>query len=452
MNSPARTSYASAVAASIRKSRRASPSGAGSSSCSYERGVARRISTRSSEGGGAPSTIRPPGAATTTVTARSARNACDAPGGDHSPKRWIAFASPGSSPRAASSSTSRLPSRTARASRTTVAGASAVAPSAAASSRPDSSRTVTSATCPPSLSTTVTRSSGPSARTVAPPGRTRYVSRNGSSGLRPWTRAGVPGIVTSRLCGRLRLLLRGLRDQLLGQLPLPVGVELLRLVLDGAAVVRLVPVVERVEPEEDGLADELPQNLVRRAHHPARLRVAEVALELHVPLVAGAAAGVEHLVHDVRDVLRRHELDLPRPVQEVGARNLADVEDAGVVVRLAVHRLRDRMDEDARRVRVHDRLADVVLDRRVVGDAEPDVDVALAGRVALRDVDRAHGDAVPDRGRPDEEPRVDGLVVRRGAVADRPDDLVTGDLDVRYLERPGLVAAQAERVPEGRLR
>ena len=64
----------------------------------------------------------------------------------------------------------------------------------------------------------------------------------------------------------------------------------------------------------------------------------------------------------------------------------------------------------------------------------------------------AERDAVPHRGRADEEPRVDRFVVRRGAVADRADDLVAGNLDVRDLERAGLVAAQSEGVPERRLR
>ena len=45
--------------------------------------------------GGAPSTIRPAGAATTTVTARSARNVCAASGGDHSPNSRTAVASAG---------------------------------------------------------------------------------------------------------------------------------------------------------------------------------------------------------------------------------------------------------------------------------------------------------------------------------------------------------------------
>ncbi len=78
--------------------------------------------------------------------------------------------------------------------------------------------------------------------------------------------------------------------------------------------------------------------------------------------------------------------------------------------------------------------------------------MALARGVALRDVDRAERDAVPDGRRADEEPRVDGLVVRGCAVADRADDLVAGDLDVGHLERPRLVPAQPERVPEGGLR
>ena len=122
--------------------------------------------------------------------------------------------------------------------------------------------------------------------------------------------------------GRGRCLL-DLGQQLLGQLALAVGVELLELVLDRAAVVGLVPVVEAVEAEQHRLADELAQHLVGRAHHPAGLGVAQVALELHVALVAGAAAGVEHLVDHVRGVLGRDELDLPRPVQEVGAGELA---------------------------------------------------------------------------------------------------------------------------------
>src|SRR5262249_25626266 len=84
---------------------------------------------------------RPAGAATTPVTSRSARNACEEPGGDHSPKRRTALASAGSRPRDPSSWTRRLPSRAVSASRITVAGASAVAPSAVASSRPDASST-----------------------------------------------------------------------------------------------------------------------------------------------------------------------------------------------------------------------------------------------------------------------------------------------------------------------
>src|SRR5262245_52731489 len=320
--------------------------------------------------------MRPAGAATTTVTARSARNVCAEPAGDDSPNSRIAVASAGPRPREPSSCASRLPLRSASAERITVAGASAFASSAAASSRPSAPRTETSACWLPRVSTTVIRSSGPRANTVAPPGRTRYVSRNGSSGRSPRTRPDVPIRLTSRRrSGRLRLHLGRLGDELLRELALAVGVELLHLVLDGAPVVRLVPVVERVEAEEHGLADELAEHLVRRAHDPAGLRVAEVPLELHVALVAGASAGMEHLVDDVGDVLRGLELDLPRPVQEVSARELADREHPRVVVGRVVHRLRDREDEEAGRVRVHERLADVVLDRRVVGDAQADVDV-----------------------------------------------------------------------------
>jgi len=51
-----------------------------------------------------------------------------------------------------------------------------------------------------------------------------------------------------RLRGLLGLGLGGLGEELLGELPLRGGVELLDLVLDGPAVVALVPVVERLEP------------------------------------------------------------------------------------------------------------------------------------------------------------------------------------------------------------
>jgi len=95
------------------------------------------------------------------------------------------------------------------------------------------------------------------------------------------------------------------------------------LILDGTTVVCLVPVVEDLEPEQRGLADKLAQYLVGRAHHPPGLGVAQVALELHVALVTGAAAGMQHLVDHVGGVLGGLELDLPRPVQEVRPRELA---------------------------------------------------------------------------------------------------------------------------------
>ena len=154
----------------------------------------------------------------------------------------------------------------------------------------------------------------------------------------------------------------------------------------------------------------------------------------------------------VGGVLRRLELDLPGPVEVVGAGRLADLEHAPVVVGHAVHRLCHGHHEHAAGVRVHHGLADVVLDRRIVGDAHPHVHVPLARRVALGDVDRAERDAVPDRRRADQEPRVDGLVVRGRAVAEGADDLLGGDLHVLDLDRAGLVAAEAEGVPERGLR
>jgi hypothetical protein len=44
---------------------------------------------------------------------------------------------------------------------------------------------------------------------------------------------------------------------------------------------------------------------------------------------------------------------------------------------------------------VDDRLAHIVLDGRVIADAQADVDVLLLGGVRLGDVDHRHRDAVP---------------------------------------------------------
>ena len=63
-----------------------------------------------------------------------------------------------------------------------VAGASAFASSAAASSRPSAPSTETSATWLPRVSTTVIRSSGPRANTVAPPGGRGTSRRTGPPG------------------------------------------------------------------------------------------------------------------------------------------------------------------------------------------------------------------------------------------------------------------------------
>ena len=71
------TDTLSALARSTRKSSRGSASGAGSSiSPPMVGGSALTISTVSADAGHDPSTTRPPGAATTTVAARSALHAC----------------------------------------------------------------------------------------------------------------------------------------------------------------------------------------------------------------------------------------------------------------------------------------------------------------------------------------------------------------------------------------
>ena len=106
---------------------------------------------------------------------------------------------------------------------------------------------------------------------------------------------------------------------------------------------------------------------------------------------------MKHLVDDVRHVLGRLELDLPRPMQEVSSRELPRTRVLRVVLRGAVHGLCDREGEDAAGVRVHQRLSDVVLDGGVVSDAEADVDVSLARGVPFGDVDRAEREAVPHR-------------------------------------------------------
>ena len=116
----------------------------------------------------------------------------------------------------------------------------------------------------------------------------------------------------------------GLGQQPLGQLALLVGRELLELVVERALVDADVPVVERLHPQQRGLADELAQHLVGRPHHPAGLAVAQVALELQrLLLEAGAAAAVQHLVDHVGDVLGGVELDLPQPGQVVAAGQVA---------------------------------------------------------------------------------------------------------------------------------
>ncbi len=70
---------------SIRKSSRGSASGGGASNSVRSGTTARRISTHRSDGGGSPSTIRPPGAATISIAERSAVNGTLAPAGESGP-------------------------------------------------------------------------------------------------------------------------------------------------------------------------------------------------------------------------------------------------------------------------------------------------------------------------------------------------------------------------------
>ena len=106
---------------------------------------------------------------------------------------------------------------------------------------------------------------------------------------------------------------------------------------------------------------------------------------------------MQHLVDYVGSVLGCLELDLPSPVQEVGAGRLTERQNTRVVFCHLVERLSDREGEHAAGVGVHQALADVILNRRVIGYAQANVNVTLARRVALSDVDRAHRDAAPDR-------------------------------------------------------
>ena len=167
----------------------------GGSSCSSSvRGVARRTSTSSADAGGAPSTMRPPGAATTTVTAALGAERLRRPG-----RRPLAEQPDRDAPPAGRARARRARARGScrRAPRARPGGPSPGRRPARRAPRrrraPSAPSTVSSATWPPSRSMTVTRSSGPSPNTVAPPGRTQYVSRNGSSGRSPRTSADVPG-------------------------------------------------------------------------------------------------------------------------------------------------------------------------------------------------------------------------------------------------------------------
>ena len=91
------------------------------------------------------------------------------------------------------------------------------------------------------------------------------------------------------LLGRLAL---RFAEELLGELPLAGGVELLELVVEHALVDRLVPVVEALEAQQRRLADELPQDFVGRSFHPAGTAAAQVAIDAEARLVAAVAAGI----------------------------------------------------------------------------------------------------------------------------------------------------------------
>jgi hypothetical protein len=72
--------------------------------------------------------------------------------------------------------------------------------------------------------------------------------------------------------------------------------------------------------------------------------------------------------------------------------------------------------------------------------------------VALRDVDRAERDAVPDRRRADEEPRVDDSSFEAAPSPDRADDLVAGISTSGTSSGPDWLPRRPERVPQRRLR
>src|SRR5262249_35750603 len=92
-------------------------------------------------------------------------------------------------------------------------------------------------------------------------------------------------------------------------------------------------------------------------------------------------------------------------------------------------------------------LTDIVLDGWVVGDTHTHVDVLFHRRVALRDIDQTHGDAVPTGRGAEQEERIDALVVGVGSVTFRADHAVGPEDDIIEFERSRRVAAQAETVP-----
>src|SRR5262249_10070162 len=112
-----------------------------------------------------------------------------------------------------------------------------------------------------------------------------------------------------------------------------------------------------------------------------------------------------------------------------------------------VHGLAHEEDERTAGVRIGYGLTDIILDRRVIGDTHPDVDVLLHRRVTLSDIDQTQGDTVPAGRGAEQEEWIDALVVGVGSVTLWADHAVGPEDDVIEFERARLVAAQAEAAP-----
>ena len=210
----------------------------------------------------------------------------------------------------------------------------------------------------------------------------------------------------------LRRLLLDLRQQLLGELPLAVGVELLHLVLDGAPVVGLVPVVERsrtraarpcprtgAAPRWSGPSPSRPWRRAGSAPSPCR---ACSPMPPHACSILSTTWAAFFAASNL--------------ICHAQCRKLARANSPGagagrVVVGGRVHRLRHRVARTCGRRSCPSRPR-----RRSPGSSGSPRRAgprprALARRLALADVDRAHRQAVPHRRGADQEPRVHRFVV-----------------------------------------